>query len=270
MSKIFEEFKAYRDQFGQNGLRSHNGVGEPTQNGQLFTMEYLICLIEDGTATLDEINEEVARLKTVYSQLEVFPGTSLRRPDSPEGNSMDNVGAHLVFDALFMDGGHAKRMLDHGQNTPFKGVDPDQGADGNAKFFALAWLLSGCRVPKNFWNNTKPGWFAGWGWYGRSPGFMATLRWMANGKASVWDKTLVLVSQFLGCLADTGNTDARKLPYVLWYWLSRQGRFWHMAYRVWAWILIKQYGSTGIREVYARYYQDLDHPIRRFGPNQFE
>jgi hypothetical protein len=259
--EILKDFEKYKDVYGFNNT---NLGPNPSQNGQLFTMEYLMCLMtSDQKPDHDTITSEILRLKSVYAYLERVKGTALRHPGSDEGNSMDNMVAHLVFDKMFSDGEFCKRFREHGKNTPFYGIDWEQGAYRNAMLFPLAWALNGFKPPKNFWHNTKEGWFCVWGWYGRSPGFIALTKWMAGEKVGFFGKLSILVGQFIGVFSKKTNSDARKLPYVLWYWLKDQGKLWKLSYRLWCWILLKQYGKEGIKKVYAGYYSP-DHPIVKY------
>ena len=58
---IFDEFKLYRDKYGLNSISQTNGVGDTSQNGTLFTMQYLICLQKNASSNI--VHEEIERLK---------------------------------------------------------------------------------------------------------------------------------------------------------------------------------------------------------------
>lgn len=284
---FYEEFLKYRDRYGMNQLNTDGVQGGVTQNGALFTMEYLICLLEANFDPLDEILE-VHRLIQVYRSLEVLPGLTRRTPDSLEGDSMDNTGATAAFSGLF-DRGIAERMKAQGENVVCTGFDEVQDPTRNSKYMTIArivtatqviwrpwlwasWIKSGFK-PKFFWNNTLPDKFSIWGWHGRSPGHMGFIDLAATGWTTPFRWVSVLVGQFLGCFADLGNADARKLPYVDWYFLTKgtgwgQRWFWKLAYRVWVHILLKQY-PNGMRDVYSMYYGDVNHPIRKYSKRYF-
>lgn len=255
---ILEDFKKYRDYSGLQGLETDGVRGEPTQNGQLFAIEYLFCLIANKV----DITEEVNRLKQVFQSLELHKGTSIRKLHSDEGNSMDNNIALLTFSSLFDKSRYAIDAREHGLNVQFQGVDWEQGPAGNGIQFAIAWLINGFKPPKNFWNNTKPGWFAGWGWYGRSPGYMGFLDYCATGNTTLFRGLSLWVGQFLGCFADTGNTDARKLPYIVWQRMEKQNLFWRLSYKLWCFILMRQY-PEGMKTVYSKYFKS-DHPMNKY------
>jgi hypothetical protein len=287
---LLEEFHKYRDEYGMNQLRSDGTSGIVTQNGQLFTLEFAMIVLESDEVSVEEAVAEIIRLRQVYGSLEYMMGTSLREPNSLEGNSMDNNGAHLVFSALFDGGGYAKRMWEVGETVQCVGPDFEQDPLTNMQYFDLARIITATQMiyrpwrwlgwakskfgPKYFWNNTRPGEFALWGWYGRSPGFLGLLDMTAGKWSTVFRWASILIGQFVGCFAPVGNTDARKLPYVSWYYLVRgtpwhSRWFWKLMYRIWVKILLLDY-SGGMLDVYAIYYGDPEHPIHRYAERYFE
>lgn len=257
---LAEEFFKYRDRYGLNQLTSSDGrYGDVSQNGALFTMEYLICLMEDPATPIETKLFTITRLRAVYDSLEIMPGLTLRTPESWEGDSMDNVGSTLSFSGLFDEGRFARRMRDHGLEVECTGIEESDG--GALDYYPLAWFLSDFKRPKNFWNNANPQKFCLSGWWGRSPGFMGLVDLAATNKTTWFRYLAVFVGQFLGCFSDRGNTDARKLPYVIWYFLRERSWVWKLGYWLWVRILLWQY-PNGMRDVYSIYYQDPNHPIR--------
>lgn len=257
---MFEEFKLYRDQYGLNQLSTKNGVGETTQNGTLFTTQYLICLLENND---NHSQEEIKRVKEVFDTCEPYPGLSSRSPDSREVDSMDNQSALLTFSALYGNGEYATRMYEYGQNTRINGMDMVSAPELTLKTYPLAWLINGFKLPKNVWNVEAPGKFNIRAWWGRSPSLLGLSR-MTAGK---WCNPLlwlsVLVGQFTGAFVDKNNSDARTLPFVVWQYLKTRSVFWRLAYKVWYFIL-KRYYPDGMRDVYAQYYRDQNHPIIKY------
>lgn len=274
----FEEFQLYRDKYGMNQLTTTNGQGDVSQNGALFTLEYLIWLVNDADTSEDLKESEIERLKEVYKSLEVFPGVSVRHPDSTEFDSMDNTGAIAAFSGLFDDGRYSRLSYEHGDKTYANGSDMGQGAELNAKYYKIAsiasvihclnpiafyrWARSGF-APKMFWNNNTPNKFCLAGWHGRSPGHIAFLRMTANKFVGPLGFLSVLVGQFLGCFQELSNTDARKLPYANWQFLKKRSFVWKLFYKLWCYILMKQY-PNGMKDVYSIYYLDQNHPIRKY------
>lgn len=259
---IFSDFKKYRDIYGLNQLNTDGEKGGTTQNGALFTLEYLVCIESLAPDTVGMLGE-FGRLKDVFNSLEVLPGLTRRSPDSLEGDSMDNNGASLVFSALYGYRDFANRMWNHGQGVRATGVDMVQDPTRNMKFYPIAWLLNGCKAPRYFWNNTRPSEFCIWGWYGRSPGFLALASLCATDKMTKFQALALWVGQFLGCFKEKSDTDARKLPYLVWQVLKRRNLFWKLSYKLWCKILMHQY-ENGMRDVYSLYYQDPNHPIRKY------
>lgn len=278
MSKAYEDFLKYRDQYGLNGLYTNGTSGESTQNGALFTLEYLICLIGDSDTPEDLKQAEIERLKAVYQSLETFPGVSSRLPNGEEFDSMDNTGAIAAFSGLFDNGRYSKLSYDHGDKTHATGIDMTQDPERNTKYYTTAsvvsiihclnpvamfrWIKSGF-APKMFWNNNHPDQFCLAGWHGRSPGHVAFLKMSAGKFVGPLGCLSILVGQFLGCFQDTGNTDARKLPYANWQFLKKRNILWNLAYKLWCKILMKQY-PRGMIDVYSIYYGDANHPIRKY------
>lgn len=269
MSEIYEDFKKYRDKFGLNSINSNDRPDCVTQNGALFTMEYLLCLILNKAP---EVNDEIDRLQEVFQSLEPRPGLSVRFPGSYEFDSMDNIGALLTFSLLFGSRKFAARMRLHGVSVDCKGVDNIQDADKNYKFFTLARIVSFFQClsikPKNYWNTEFPECFCFNGWYGRSPGMMGWLDITVADK-STWLRTLGLfIGQMLSIRAAKGNTDAWKLPYVMWWYLKDRGKIWAWGFKYWKKKLLEMYPG-GMKEVYSLYYQDPSHPIREYSIRSF-
>jgi len=261
--QIIEDFKKYRDQYGLNQIESKDGVGVTTQNGTLFTAQYIICLYnalkeksmhEDATPLI----EEIERVKRVFVSCEVEPGMSIRYPNDKEFDSMDNNSALLVFSAMFDGGRYARDMRYIGLNVNCVGYDTTQLAEQNKKFYPLAKIL-GCGSPKNYWNNNTENLFCFFGWYGRSPGFMGLIDICATGKTTPFRHLALLVGQFLGCNDDPQNTDARTMSYIIWQLLKNKSIVHKFLYKVWLNILLKYY-PNGMKDVYEIYYN-------RFGTN---
>lgn len=261
-TELYDAFVKYEDQFGLTSLSTSDGRGHTTQNGALFTMEYLICLASRTQYVMD-IEHEVSRIEDAFKALEKYPGISVRYPGCHEGESMDNAGSLLTFSALYGGREFAKRMYDHGKNLQCTGPYLDFGAERNIKFYKIAKLLRLGRQPKNFWNNDKPNEFCIWGWFGRSPGFMSWLKYCATGKMNPWDAGWIFLSQFIGLFTAYGDTDAKKLPYVNWQLLKNKDIFWKLSYKLWCWILMRKY-KEGMKEVFSLYYRDAEHPIRKY------
>jgi hypothetical protein len=278
MSNLYQDFLKYRDKFGLNGLYTRDGKGEPTQNGALFTLEYLICLVNDSETPDSVKKEEIERLRKVYESLETFPGVSSRVPGGDEFDSMDNTGAIATFSGLFDGGAYSRRSYEHGNTVHATGPDMGQASENNVKYYGIArwasilWCLTPISLwrfirsgfkPKMFWNNNHPDQFCLAGWHGRSPGHIAYLRMTAGRWIGPIAFLSILVGQFLGCFKDVGDTDARKLPYCDWQFLKNRNILWKLSYKLWCYILMKQY-PRGMIDVYSRYYNDPNHPIRQY------
>ena len=271
---MFNQFLPYRDKYGMNQLTSTDGVGDSSQNGALFTLEYLIYLVND-LETPDSLKQaEIERLREVYKSLESFPGVSARKPGDKEYDSMDNTGAIATFSGLFDGGRFSKLSYEHGDKTHATGIDMTQDPERNTRLFKIAcfssiihclhpramirWIRSGF-APKHFWNNNTPDLFCMSGWHGRSLGHVAYLKMTAGKFVGPVGCLSILVGQFLGCFKNVNDTDARKLPYCSWQYLKTKGFVWKCFYKLWCFILIKQY-KNGMQDVYKIYYPK-NHPI---------
>lgn len=273
MSQIFDDFKKYRDQYGLNQLRSDGEKGYTEDNGALFTMEYLLCLLSnlydaEGKIVPEifkEVQDEIQRVRGVFTSLEEIFGFSVRNPGNPSTDSMDNVGALLAFSALWGDHAFAIRRRNIGLNIECDGVKED---DRSKKWSKWAKLWSTLQFAsffkeKNYWTSATPHIFDFDGWHGRSPGMMGWLDICATGHTS-WFRALGLwVGQVMSIFAKPGDTDAWKLSAVIWYSLRHRGWTWKVGYAIWAHYLLKKY-PEGMRGVYTAYYQDPNHPIRMY------
>jgi hypothetical protein len=254
---VYDEFLPYRDQDGLNQLTTLNGVGVPTQNGTLFTVQYFLCLLQnDCSQTLKD--DEIIRIANVFESLELKSGLSKRSKNSTEVDSMDNETALLTFSALFYHNIYSEQMMIYGEDVKCQGYESPKDK----------WLWILCRVlnlgqAKYFWNVANPNLFNTLSWFGRSPAFMGLLK-MTSGKFCNPILTLsVLVGQFLGCTSPASNTDARTLSYVIWQYLNTRSFIWRLFYRIWCWQLLRVY-PNGIKDVYRQYYTDQSHPIIKY------
>jgi hypothetical protein len=259
MSALIEDFKTMRERNGFIGLKNKYDVVFTPQNVALFTVEYVVCMMNDPDTTEAEKKFELKRIYELFKLLEVRPGLSIRFPGSREFDSMDNNLALLVFSALYGNREYAIRMRNHGLTVKCQGVDPTQDAARSNKFFNLARLLNWGRKPQNYWNNNFPELFCFFGWYGRSPGFMGLIDIAATGNTSLFRKVSLLVGQFVGAFNKRSDTDARKLPYVVWHLLKDRGLVWRLAYKLWLKLLRRVY-PEGMKEVYSVYFRPT-HPI---------
>ncbi len=260
MKDCYTDFLPYRDSFGLNQIQSKDGVGETTQNGALFTAEYLICLLADeNTSSLIKYLETERVVEALFN-LQSFEGVSIRFPGSGEFDSMDNFTALLAVSGKHDDGVFAKLAYKHGQNTRADTWDKLQKPELNEKFFKIANILSFWRGPRFFWNNQRPEQFCLDGWFWRSPAMMGLLKMTASKCTTPLQWIGLLVGQFLGVFKPVEDTDARKLAYVSWQYLKERGIFWNLMYKIWCWKLMKDY-PRGMIDVYAHYYGDQNHPL---------
>jgi len=261
---LYQDFKKYKDKNGLICLDTDGVKGYTTQNGVLFTMQYLFCLLasdEDFKIKLKEID----RIGKVFNKLEIKPGLTIRSSGSPEFDSMDNTCAWLTFSALFDEGKFADRMYEHGQNIRATGIDETQDADKNIKYYPYAkWfnILTFGKV-KNFWNSQNPDKFCFQGWFGRSPAMLGLLRMTSGKHCNPFLWLSVLVGQFAGAWNDPNDCDARTLSYINWQYLKTRSLFWRLAYKLWCKILLKYY-PNGMKDIYNKYYGDKNHPIIKY------
>lgn len=262
----FEDFLKFRDQYGLNQLEPN----QTSQNGALFTVEYLLCLLSLQEVSEDDRWSEIYRIRDqVFPQLEpALSGVPRRSPNSTEHDSMDNGIALLTFSTLFDGGEMAHRMYLHGSMTRAKRLDTNQSPDEALRFYPIAWILNGFKAPRYFWNCEDPEAFCLMGWHGRSPAYLGLLKMGAHKKdpkikPSWFECFAVWVGQFVGLFKTKTDTDARKLPYVIWQQLKNRGVFWDMSYVVWCTILKWQY-KEGMKTVYSIYYTNPTHPLRTY------
>ena len=271
MNNIIEEFKLYQDKWGLSQIRSKDGIGETTQNGSLFTIQYVICLFnsfikDPNSFNLSDLKKEFERINSVIKSLEVKPGLSVRYPNDKEYDSMDNNSALLVYSSLFDNGRYANDMRNHGKNIICVGYDEIQDLNINKKFYKIAKVF-GLGSIKNYWNNNTPNLFCFFGWYGRSPGFMGLIDICATGHTTLFRHISLLIGQFLGSNSDPQNTDARTMSYLIWQVLKDKSKFHNWLYKIWLKKLIIHY-PNGLKDVYNIYYNrngdNPNHPIVKY------
>lgn len=255
---LLEDFKIFRDKNGLNQLDPNS----TSQNGTLFTMEYLICLMADPSISDEQKKKEIDRLKPVFLSLERYPGLSVRFPESGEYESMDNTCATIAFSALFDGGNFARRMHSRGLERVID-VDLSQDSENNKKFYKIAKILSFGFQPNWVFNNQNPSLFCMQGWFGRSPAMMGLIKMAAGEFVNPFLWASVLVGQFIGAFKHPSDLDARKLSYVNWQYLKTRSKFWNAAYKLWCWKLMQDY-ENGMKDIYTTYYLNPEHPIKKY------
>ncbi len=236
----------FEDRFGLTTLEP----GQVTQNGTLFTFEMLIAYLSNPSFTRIQKLQQIERVKENFAMCVRQPGLLQRTPVSNEYDSMDNLTPVLAFSALFDNGKFARQMLEHGENTSY-----------------MKFYFGG--QPKYFWNNQNPGQFCFHSWYHRSPGFISFLKLCAGKTPSLWDILCIIIMQFVMGVISYKSTDSWKLPYTAWFLLVRKGTLWRALYKVWVAFLKIGY-KRGMKDVYAIYYQNPNHPIHKLTSEAFQ
>ena len=138
-SACLDAFKEYRDQYGLNQVRKGTDPEATSENGVLFTVEYLMCL-EANIKSMEDYAEylvETRRVVPVFNSCDWLPGLMRRYPGclfNPD--SMDNHVARLAFDMKHNDGQFAMAMINHDKNQRCDGAEP-----GSEKWLTLAKIL---------------------------------------------------------------------------------------------------------------------------------
>ena len=107
MNNLFDDFLLYRDSQGLNQNATDGKVGITSQNGTLFTTQYLICLLASSDITPEQKQAEINRISDVFFDLQTESGLSIRFKGSTEFDSMDNTCALLTFSNLYDQGVYA-------------------------------------------------------------------------------------------------------------------------------------------------------------------
>lgn len=251
--KRYLEFAKYRCIDGLNQLEQ----GKASQNGQLFTMSYLIDILPSLPPNFRSI--ELERVQKVFSRLENPAGIHQRHSTSTETNSMDNTCAILALD-MMTGNGFGERMLRFSKTNYCRGVDPDDNHPKAKLFWKLSKFVG--LGHEYCWNANNPDLFHTMGWYGRSPGMMSLIKYAAGKFITPLDVLWILIGQFIGLFANRGNTDARILPWVTWHGLIAKSSLWRIPFSIWHTILKLQY-KRGIKGCYDIYYRDPNHPIKK-------
>lgn len=256
--QMLAEFGLYQDRFGLQGIQTDGTKGHQTQNGVLFTAEYLVAVGDDLP-----ILELQRALRAVW-QCEVKPGLMHRNPESQEYDSMDNLCAVLALSILHRNIALPDRIRDHGLGVKCQGLVTSNVSPIDQKVYRWLRILKLGGMPKNYWNNLEPEKFNFYSWFGRSPGMMGLIDIAATGNTTMFRKFALMVGQFLGCFQPKENTDARKLPYVVWQALKLRGGLWALGYKLWTWKLMRDY-PRGMKDVYQIYYGP-DYPLVKYSP----
>jgi hypothetical protein len=268
--EVYNAFLPFRDRFGLNQLDPDS----TSDNGVLFTVEYLLCLesyADPNSAEHQKILlEEYTRIRDVFTSCERRPGFLVRHPEHHGYDSMDNHTAALAFSLLAKEKGiiwdfpHRMWSVWNRKQVECTGIDLTDDSERNKKYYTLAKIL-GLGAARNYWNSDYPDKYCFFSWFGRSPGFMSLLNYSAIGKFGFLGRFSILVGQFWGnIMEETSDLDNRKLPYVMWQPLKNRNFIWKLFYKLWLKTLFKDYGEGGMNVVYDRYYRNPSHPIKKY------
>lgn len=260
---IITHFLPYRDVHGLSTVEP----GRVSENGVLFSVEYLMCL-SNNIKSLDDYVEyhmEARRLVSVFAECDFLPGIMRRSPGSLFNyDSMDNHVARLSFDLMNNDGRFARAMRQHGLEVRCDGPDTTQYERDNKKFYTLARVLRLGRKPNNFWNNMHPNLFCFFSWFGRSPGFMGLLDLAATGATSPFRASLLWLGTVMQPLfSKPEDMDVWKLGSVVWWAMRGRGKLWRLGEWIWRKLMQKKLPG-GMKEAYRKYYRNDEHPIVRY------
>lgn len=256
--------------------KTKNGMGIVSENGALFTVEYIITLLKQKDIEDDVKKQEIEKAKLSLASLEKFPGITIRSTawDS-RYDSMDNMSALLVFSALYDGSQFAKRMKKAGEEIECVGFDniaklPENRLyyyDDNKRLYLLAKIVSTVQgasffKPKYYWNNRYPQLFCVPGWFGRSFGFLGLMDIAATGKTTLFRNFSLFIGQIIGVFKSKMDLDSKTLAYVAWQLLKDRNILWRLSYMLWYWKLKKDY-PKGMKEVYSMYFGEA-HPIAKY------
>jgi hypothetical protein len=284
MQELVEKIKNYKDGQGLVHLHDKHRFANRwiSENGTLFLTEYILALYELHKAinTHDSwklFNQELKNAEKSMQSCVVAKG--LTRRDDSRGHavdSMDNHTALLTFSKVFASGEFslfAKHFIEHGEQVECEGVDEFQYQDAtterNKKWYKVLKLFYRGGKIKNYWNVTNPNKFNFFGWYGRSPGFMAMARLAAGEHVSSFGLFSFWVGQMWSGFTTKWDgrptsVDGVKLSYIAWQLVRNRSILWKLSYKLWYKLCQRRLGSeTPIKEAHRLYYkhEDKEHPL---------
>lgn len=253
-----EAFKEHRDRYGLNQVRRSDDPLVVSENGVLFTVEYLMKL-DSLVGSLEDLAEymvEVKRVAEVFEATTWLPGLMRRFPGCIDQDSMDNHVARLSFDLKYNGGAFARDMI------RYQKEQRNDGHAGGSKWWHLLAKAVGLGRARYSYNPVHPNLFHWHGWFGRSPGFIGLVNIAAYGSASLFTRFAFWVGTVVSALfTKKDDLDSWKLGYVALWGMRGRGLAWRFGEWIWKKRLLKFY-PKGIVEVYARYY-GVDHPIAK-------
>jgi len=253
----------YIDQFGLIALETDGVKGNATQNGVMWTAEYLIASKELGL--LDEATEK--QLLKAIADCQGENGETYRHPGKiDEWDAMDNVVGFLATQPA-----HSLTRWYNSGSDKLDKVDDKQDTQTNTKFLPYAKLAkligySGSYFPWSrepmYWNNTQPDKFTLFGWYGRSSGFMGWIDLAVKGHTTLLRHAVLIIEQLKGCLGVEETLDGLRMTHTSFQFLRKANPIYKLTYKLWCRNLLKKYPG-GMKDVYKLYYQSPTHPIRQ-------
>lgn len=209
-----------------------------SQNGLLFTAEFVVMLKKRGELTFDAKEH----FFNIYQKCMVEKGLFARGPGHPEQEGPDDyVGIAALSYALDLP--LAKWVLDYGRSHP------------------VSW---GPLTLDYNYNNVTPNTLdpRGSSWLGRQPQLIAHLMWAAGETPPLWMRLWWCLVIVLSTFAEPGDQDARFLSWLLVN-TGKHGWIEKIAIKWWYYKLKKTY-PDGMRSVAGSGYFEAGHPFIKY------
>jgi hypothetical protein len=238
-----EEIAEFRDQYGMVNLWRSRGT-EGSDNGPMFTSEYIIMLLQNQQAWMLDVTEYKVLMWNCMKD-----GLLSRKPGDSGQEGPDDYHGVLAACSVLNDTLIPRQILHHGMRNFgfFNNQNPNSFTknDGSIAWEAFLWrmpqLLALNYAAARIWRPWVP---------------------LLNAYAA-----LIIATSCIG--VPTGDTDPRRLS-----WLLIQGmhKSWlcKLAAKLWWARLKRDYGVDGMRAVARIYYPKDEHPFQRYWKNAWE
>lgn len=252
---VIKEYASnYIDRAGLVSCRETNGDVPSSDNGILFTAEFMRVLAINGFNNYDSEFMQVVR--------ECIKGGILYR--APNHTGQDSIDNHIGLCAgltqviqnskssgivrEYVAGAYAKLILDYGRATKVTGP------------FGIKFSY--------VYNNENPGQWNPSAWLGRFPQMIACLQAVAGEKVDWWRRIWANGAALWGafCTAKT-DTDGKILSWLMLYVLNTMAPHWSTKLVSWIWNWrVKLDFPNGMKQVFEIYFGP-SHPTTKFMPD---
>jgi hypothetical protein len=233
---VKDDLVAYTDRLGF--ISGEKNPGAPSGNALLFTAEAMLVLRQQGC--LAQFDRDLFLIQ-VSEACEIITGLYKRPPPYSQDQESQDDYIGLAAASYFLGTSHARDMLEYGREHVYRW-----------RFLRLPYQYDKAHVEESRVFDA---------WLGRFVTAMIHIQWAAGERPALWRRLWWACS-----VAFSGSKDDQDpwlLNWLMIHTMDGRSRIGVVAASIWRWRLRRAF-PDGIRQVFARYFNDPGHPLAKY------